>query len=227
MQTGPPDLEQSLDQAFAAASAKPEPLPRWQLALGGAPDLVTAATFWIVWSDPLRWGAPQVKRMELVVILEFFVIHASGFLGLLGGNRLFAVGLGVFYLLFVWGIATAAGSLWMLGAFAWLLASKLHLALPGTSRASKQSALHEQLIDWPFSVAAYLGSFAVCLEALDVPRLGITDQVFADAGLKDAGLFEDQPWQALATGLLYFALMGLWRMRLWRWFRRAPAPVLP
>jgi hypothetical protein len=48
-------------------------------------------------------------------------------------------------------------------------------------------------------------------------RGGINDRVFIDAGLKDAGLFEDRPWTALAAGSLYFTAMGLWRMRLWRW----------
>lgn len=194
---------------------KPEPAPRWRLALGGIFDFVTAATFWLVWSDADRFGAESVKRLELVLLLEFFVIHASGFFGVLGRKIYGFLGLAAFYLLFVAVLAWSLHARWLLVAFGWLLLSKLQVVWLSTRRA--QLTVREQMIDWPFSVAAYLGSLVLCLAALDVPRLSITDQVFAAAGLAGAGLFEDQPWRALAAGTLYFGLLGLWRMRLWRW----------
>ena len=183
--------------------------------------------FWLAWSQPLRWGPHLVKDMEMVLLLEFFVVHSSGFLAVFGRVRPIAAGLCLFYLLFVGIICFATGSPWILGAFAWLLFSKLHLKLPGTAAASQAAALREQLFDWPFSVVAYLGSLVAGIAIWDAPRLGITDEVFAAAGLKGAGLFEDQPWKAMAAGVIYFSATGLWRMRLWRWRRRASAAVLP
>jgi hypothetical protein len=223
---GFPDLP-GLGPAAGTPGPAPAPAPAWRLVLNGIPDFITAAMFWLAWSQPLRWGPHLVKDMEVALLLEFFVIHSSGFLAVFGRFRPVAAGLCLFYLLIVGVICLSTGSPWALAAFAWLLFSKLHLRLPGTAAAAQAAALRELIIDWPFSVAIYLVSLVLGLAVLDAPRLGISDAVFATAGLKDAGLFEDQPWKAMAAGLIYFSLIGLWRMHLWRLLRRTPAPVLP
>src|SRR5579859_5275568 len=130
----------SVDQAFDAMGGKPAWLPPWRLALSGIPDFITAAACWIAWSQPWRFGPPLVKQMELVVVMEFVVIHASGFLGMLGRNRWLGGGLVAIYFLFAWAIAAGTHSMWVLAGLAWLLFSKMHLRLPGSSAASQQAA---------------------------------------------------------------------------------------
>lgn len=209
---------------FVAIEAKPPPAPIWRLALGGVPDFLTAWTLWIVWNDPARFGYEWVKRGELTVLLEFFVIHACGFYAAFGRSLPGFLGLSAFYLMFIVSIALSTESMWLLSAFGWLLFSKLQMSVQDLKHA--RFALHEQFLDWPFAVVAWLGSLVIGMAAVEVPRRGITREVFDLSGLAGAGLFEDQPWRALAAGVLYFSLMGLYRLRLWRWFRRtstAPA----
>ena len=196
---------------------------RLKLALGGVCDFLTALTFWLAWSDPDRLGPELIKRLEFTLILEFFAIHAGGFFGYAASTVPIGLALGAAYLVLVGAVAQANHQLWLLGAFCWLLLAKLQMIWIGGQRA--RLSRREQLIDWPYAVLVYMGCIAISMRAVEVPRLGISDDVFAAAGLQGAGLFEDRPWQALAAGMTYFSLMGLWRMRPWRWFAaREPSP---
>jgi hypothetical protein len=74
------------------------------------------------------------------------------------------------------------------------------------------------MASWALSVAVYLGAVAATA-MLDVPRLGVTDAVRDAAGFDGSskGLWEAEPWRALAGAVLYFAAMGLSRPLLARW----------
>lgn len=207
---------------FEVMNETPDPAPRWQMALGGLPDLATALACLLCWWWPAVLGAPWVKLMAIAMLAEFLVIHSGGFMAIFGNlpaTRLRRVGahlaLAAFYFLFIWGLATGLDAPWLYGLFVWLFLSKLTVSWSANRGA--RLAIREQMIDWPFAVAAYLLSLVVGLLLFESVRGGINDRVFIDAGLKDAGLFEDRPWTALAAGSLYFTAMGLWRMRLWRW----------
>jgi hypothetical protein len=208
-------LQQAMDE-------KPEPAPAWRLAFGGVPDLVTAATCWLAWQQPRTLGAEWVKIMVIVVLSEFFVIHSGAFMAAFGNmpkSRLGRIGahlgLAAFYFLFIWAIAASLDAHWLFAVFGWLFFSKI-LVSWSAGRGSRM-AIREQMIDWPFAVAAYLGSIMLGFVVLEGASGGITERVFLDAGLKDAGLFEDKPWVALSAGTFYFSAVGLWRMRIWRW----------
>lgn len=81
-------------------------LPRLLSAL---PDAVTAAFFMILWISPMRFGSHGVRNGMLIMLVEFILIRASGFLG----STAFAAGLSgrskiralaafdLFYLLFI------------------------------------------------------------------------------------------------------------------------------
>jgi hypothetical protein len=44
------------------------------------PDALTAGLFLAVWLDPFVFGALSVKTAMLTMRVEFFLIHATGFL---------------------------------------------------------------------------------------------------------------------------------------------------
>lgn len=201
---------------------KPEPAPRWQMALGGLPDLGTALACFLSWQHPEVLGAAWVKLMVITVLAEFLVIHSGGFMATFGNlprSRLGRIGahlgLASFYFLFIWALAMSLDAPWLYGLFGWLFFSKLLVSYSANRGA--RLAIREQMIDWPFAVAAYLLSIGAGFIAFEAVHGGISEQVFIDAGLGDAGLFEDKPWTALAAGSIYFTAMGLYRMRLWRW----------
>ena len=215
-----------------ALNSPPVQVARWRLILGGLPDLATAAACLLSWLFPTVLGVAWVKILLITVLAEFIVIHSGGFMSGLGQlpatrmKRLGAqLGLILFYLLFIWALASSLDAPWLYVAFGWLFISKLVVAWSATPGA--QLALREQMIDWPFAVAAYLLSTMLGFLVFDGLRGGISPQVFLDAGLADAGLYEDKPWVGLSAGTFYFSAMALWRFRLWRWraaTRRSPPP---
>ena len=208
-----------------ALAERPDAAPRWKLAIGGLPDAGTAMGCALSWWFPSVLGAAWVKILLVTVLVEFFVIHSGGFLATAGqlpqtrAGRLTAqLALIAFYALFIVAIALGTGSHWLLLTFAWLFGSKL--VVSWSAGRESRLAIREQLIDWPFAVAAYLIALVCGFVFFETARGGITPQVFEASGLAGAGLFEDKPWAGLAAGTFYFGAMSLYRMRLWRW--RAP-----
>lgn len=213
---------------FEASQTKPDRTARWRLALGGLPDLATAAACLLSWWWPALLGAAWVKVMALTVLVEFLVIHAGAFLTVFGnaprtrlGRSAAHLALASFYGIFIWAIARDYEANWLYPLFAWLLFSKLLVCW--SSQPQNHPNLREQLIDWPFAVASYIGALMIGIVLCENLRGGIDYRVFRDAGLSGKSLFQDKPWAALAAGSIYFTAMGIWRMRPWRW--RAIKPV--
>jgi hypothetical protein len=211
-----------MDPFETVMAALAEPAPRWQMALGGLPDLGTALACFLCWQHPEVLGPAWVKLMVITVLAEFFVIHSGGFMATFGNmpaSRLGRIGahlgLASLYFLFIFALAHSLDAPWLYGMFAWLFLSKLLVSWSANRGA--RLAIREQMIDWPFAVAAYLLSIGTGFIQFESANGGISEQVFVAAGLVDAGLFEDKPWTALAAGSIYFTAMGLYRMRLWRW----------
>lgn len=186
--------------------------------LKALPELISAAILFALWAEPQRFGVEWFKSGVLALLLEFFVIHASGFMAVLmydpetpkAKRSLQIAGLGAFYLLFIGLCAWGFDASWMVWAFAWLLGSKLASIWSGGTPREIDRAV--AIGSWALAVAVYLG--AVGLTAtVDVPRLGVTDAVRDAAGFdgKSEGLWEAEPWRALAGAVLYFAVMGLSR----------------
>ena len=51
--------------------------------LKALPELISAALLLAIWAEPLRFGLEWFKFGVLALLLEFFVVHASGFMGVL------------------------------------------------------------------------------------------------------------------------------------------------
>jgi len=192
--------------------------------LKALPELVSAALLYALWAEPLRFGLDWFRSGVLTLLLEFFVIHASGFMAVLmydpetprGTRALQVSGLGAFYLLFISAFAWGFDAWWMLLAFTWLCFSKLQALWTGAPPVEKDRFV--AIAGWALSVAVFLGSVAATA-ILEVPRLGVTDAVRDAAGFsgESTGLWEAEPWRALAGAVLYFAIMGLSRPLFARW----------
>lgn len=192
--------------------AAPKPLlPR---LVAAAPDAVTAGFFLWVWIAPLSLGEGSVRTATLIMLVEFLLVHASGFLGAVTlastvsrGKRLAALlGFGLFYSLFIGAFMLAFKAWWPAAVFGWLLVGKFAQVL---TRVDDRAA-QRQMAAWGASVLFYiLGVFLTLF--LPLPRLGIDAATIPKLGLTGAGVWVDDPHRVVAFGVLYFAALSWYK----------------
>lgn len=180
--------------------------------VAAGPDAVTAAVFLALWISPFAFGESGVRNALLVMLIEFVLVHAAGFLGILllnpatpRGRRVLALaGFAGFYLLFVGAFMFAFGEWWPALVFGWLVLAKFGAIVTGRGAGEAQTAV------WGMSALIYLlGVFATIL--LPLPRLGVGAEVVGQLGLPGSGLWVEQPHRVLAFGFLYFALLAAFK----------------
>lgn len=193
----------------------------WPRAL---PELANAAFLVFLWYAPDTLDLAWFRAGVLSLLLEFFVIHASGFMAVLmhdpdtsARTRMLQVGgLGLGYLGFVALFALGYQAWWMVGSFAWLTLAKL-AAIHAAGRPS-ETRRKFAIIGWACGVVVYF--IAVLASVfLPLPMLGATAAVRDAAGFTGSGVWEAEPHRALAGAALYFALMAVQRP----WLARAAA----
>ena len=194
----------------------PVPFPRLMSAL---PDFVLAGAFALAWTRP-QWLDPAMLRvLHMTMLVEFLVVHASGFLGVtITGAAVPATGmltrlgrgtmllaLAGFYTLFALGFSFGMRSWFPLVSFWSLMLNRmLPLALLPRERIDTGALMGL----WAAGVASYLfGVFITTVPPL--PRLGMDAAAVASLELSGGGLWIDEPWRVMAFGLVYFTLMGL------------------
>jgi hypothetical protein len=184
--------------------------------LKALPELVSAGILYVLWIEPQRFGPEWFKSGVLTMLLEFFVVHATGFMSVLMHDpetskrkrSLQILGLSVFYVLMIGAFAWGFDAWWMLWAFGWLCFSKLQAIWSGGPPTE-----HHRLVaiaSWALSVAVYLGAVGISVTQ-DIPALGATPELRDAAGFTGSGEWEREPWRALAAGVVYFIAMGLSR----------------
>ena len=177
------------------------------------PDTITAAIFLITWIAPQHIGIERIEDLTTLMLIEFFVVHSSGFyagiLAMTQASRakgvLALLGLAAVYAIFMLTFLLIVKNPWPVYAFLWLLASRfVHvLFAPADSDATIQRAVHL----WAISVAAYvLGATATLL--LPLPQLGVTPEVIGSLQLSSGGEWSARPYTVLAFGALYFAIQA-------------------
>lgn len=170
-------------------------------------DLGFAAVFFVTWIAPYTFGHFAVRRLLLVMLLEFLVVHSTGFLGAIGASdsplRLRALqyaGLLLFYLVFAASFAVGLGSLWPVVAFALLILGKIPNVVLRPPNADGQSVV---MANWAAMTALYLGGVFLTV-ALDVPAFGITKEVIVAQHIDVGGLWPEEPYRVMAFGCFYF-----------------------
>lgn len=177
------------------------------------PDLVAAGFFLLLWIMPGLLGADALKTGLLIMLVEFILIHASAMIGgsflkpgVSRGTKLLGLlGFAAMYLIFIVGYCFIFRQWWPLLAFAVLLVGKASLAfdreLPSAERQQRLSS------GWALSCLAYLGGVFLTL-FLPLPRLGLSTEVVAAAGLEGGGHWVEHPHTVVAFGLIYFGFLA-------------------
>lgn len=191
--------------------------------LSALPDFAIASVALATWINPQWLGEEKVQWFLGLMLLEFIVVHSSGFLGALalsdaprrkriGG----ALGLSAFYTLFVLGFALSLKSWWPLLAFWALTANRLFGIALGQAPAGRELALVQA--GWAAGAAAYvLGAFATVVPP--IPRLGIRPHMVGDLAAESGGLWVDEPHRVVAFAALYFTAIGVFNLMAHRWVR--------
>ena len=193
-------------------------LPR---ALAALPDALTAAIFLAAWIAPDLFGPQYVANLTLVMLMEFIVMHSSGFYaGLAASNvarakRLILLCvLTAFYATFIGAFALVFDSAWPLLAFGWLFLSRF--AHIWTHPVESGTETQRAMMLWVASGASYVIG-AIVTVTLPLPRLGMTRDFVASMHLSGSGEWIERPYTVLAFGALYFAVQA--------WAKYGLAPV--
>lgn len=184
-----------------------------QALLAALPDTVTSAVFVSIWISPFLFGVGAVKAAMLTMLVEFFLVHATGFYTGFGANRdwtrshrwLALGGLTFFYLLMIGLIAWSFKAWWMLLAFGWLFVGKLSWIL----KKPDDDQTMQAMAAWAGMVAAYLFACFFTI-GVDLPFLGIKPELVTTFGLdaKSEGIWESEPHRVVAFGALYFGILA-------------------
>lgn len=187
--------------------------------LGALPDAITAAACVVVWVSPLAIGLGAVKTIVLMMMMEFLLVHGTGFFTVVAfaddlsrGKRVLAMlGLLAFYALFVGVFAWMFRAWWPIWVFAWLVVAK-GFWIFSAPRERKQE-LQRQMTTWAFSVAAYLAAVFGGV-FLPLPQLGLTPDVVSTLGLPGGGEWIERPHTAVAGMAFYFLAIAAFKF--WR-----------
>lgn len=179
---------------------------------GSASDLFLAGGFLITWLHPYTFGQFAVKHFVVLMLLEFLVVHATGFLGAVtsrdmpfGARVLIYSVLLMFYGLMAFGMLFGMGSYWPALGFSLMLLGKA----PNIIRPQHDDdAMMPIMANWAGMVCLYLfGAFATLM--LDVPALGITPEVITLQDLGVGGEWPEKPYIVMAFGTIYFTGLAL------------------
>lgn len=193
------------------------------------PDLGLGAVYLVTWIVPYAFGRRMVAHLMLVMLLEFIIVHSSGFMGSVlysdarrVGKVTATLGFGVFYTLFVAAFALAFGTWWPIWAFGGLTLNRLLGAVVGQAPTGAEKAY--VLKGWAIGVIFYL-AFVFTTTLLPIPALGITSAVRASQDLPGSGLWIDAPQRVIAFGFLYFTAWGISDLYGHRWLSTQGLPT--
>jgi hypothetical protein len=208
-----------------AASAAPQPgLSVFARIVSAAPDIGAAWLFAWCWKNPLAWHPKLTMNLGQIVLMEFFVVHASAFLGALAisessrkSKLVASLALLAVYVPVAGGFAWSNNALWPFLAFLWLLFSRIAVALVG--RGPDEFEKKRMQFYWGNGVACYI-VFAFVAVLLPIPAFG-----FATARVPWSG-WQIAPQQVICWGFLYFsALAAIKLLESPRWIERVGQPA--
>lgn len=183
------------------------------------PDIITAGVFLWVWLDPTEWRRELVAQGLMIMLVEFILIHSSGFIGPavfaneapVGKRIKWVAGFGLFYTMFVAVWAWQFQSWWALVFFLWLLGSKLVDIL--MDRCVPEEMRQRQVGMVAASVLFYLLSVFATL-FLPFPKFGLTRHGHY-YGVPGSGEWVSHPHIVIAALVIYFCLLALAKLCAW------------
>jgi hypothetical protein len=160
---------------------------RWISAL---PDSLTALVFLALWIQPLAFGNDGVRNGMLIMLVEFILVHASGFLGgqifaeRISRSRRFLIlaGFSVFYLIFVATFALSFDQWWPYIAFGWLMLGKFASVLARNLPSGER--LKQLETEWGIGAVVYILGGLLHGDPADA---GIRDYAGCDPESRSAG----------------------------------------
>lgn len=178
--------------------------------ISSVPDFVMGLAFLATWIDPHALGDDMVPYLFMVMILEFIIIHSSGFMSVvIYGNypkpkKIWTlIGLGLFYSLFVVGFAVSFKSWWPVVAFWGLMFNRMMSVLTGQAEAGKENDFVKNM--WGIHVACYLFTVFIVI-LLPVPAFGVSPGDLSRINI--SGDFVNEPHRMIAWGFLYFTILA-------------------
>lgn len=194
-----------------------------QLLFAALWDFSLAATFLITWLRPYTFGERMVHHLVFVMLVEFLIVHATGFLSALSGGgegrrsqAFILVVLTLLYMLFAAAFSAMYGGPWPVFALLMLIIPKVPVIL---SKHLGDDAQFAAMAHWAAMTALYLfGCFATLV--YEVPPLGVTPEVIAAQGFTVDGEWPEQPYRVLAFGVIYFSGLGTLHIVQEIWARR-------
>lgn len=176
---------------------------------GVLPDLLTGIACIIVWISPFAFGQDAVKTVVLMMLMEFLIVHGTGFFTSIAfsdstpsGKRVLGMlGMLCFYGIFVAAFAYSFKAWWPVWVFAWLVLSKaLWIFINPRDRAAEKD---RQMKAWGFSTTVYLAAVFLGL-MLPLPELGIRSSLQPQLGLSGSGEWIEHPHVAVASMAIYY-----------------------
>ena len=170
-------------------------------------DLLMAALFLWCWLKPGAWRPTLASELGTIMVMEFFVIHASMLLVIgadapLGSRITTGFMVMLFYIPVAGAFAWWQGGWWPVLAFAWLLSSRVAAMLAGRGSAAFEARRGRYY--WANGLGFYVLLVLVVL-MLPMPQLG-----FARAGdYVWSGRILRPPHEVIAWGFLYFAAQAV------------------
>lgn len=195
----------------------------WIRLLSALPDAATACGCAVAWVSPFTFGPDAVRTVLLMMLVEFILLHATGFFagaleasGSGGRHVLVVLALSSAYLVFVGAFALIFHSWWPLVAYGWLVVGKIAWSLAGPRGSDGETERQRQMGAWAFSLVAYLGAvFAALL--LPLPELGLDAATLPRLHLPGSGAWVEHPVMVVGAAVIYYASLAGFKAWGGRW----------
>ncbi len=188
--------------------------------------LAGLATYAVLIFEMARlWIAPDISDIERIQTLavmmafEFIMVHSGVFMAVFPRKMSLFIFV-PFYASFAFAMnAMAPGNtiLWLYFAVVFF---RMRFAFSDPNSEDKDRAMGMSLAAVTTYFFLVLG-FAIGNEA--VPELGLTEQFLIESGYRDTleggGIFVDTPNVPMALGIVYFSLIALWEIKIFRLFK--------
>jgi hypothetical protein len=176
---------------------------------GSVPSGLLAATYLLVWISPLLFGANRPRDLLLLLLLEFLVIHSSGYLLAVHGKeketrqrvKSFLL-VFIIYCSFAAGLAIVFKNYFPPLMFVLLFAARATQLRNASDRASKE---------WSLTTLAYFVAVIGCV-FLPVPELGVTQEIVPQLHLPGKGALVSNPQSTFAAGFFYSSFIVYYQL---------------